>query len=223
MDLLLAPEAKPFGIAALILFGLVAIELAGLIVGISASSVIDKGFGSHADVHVEGHGGLHVEGHDSWFGGILGWLNPGRAPILIVMMLALGAFAASGYFVQSVAIAFAGPLPALVASVLAMVAAAVLTRAGSRLLARIIPRDETYAVDEADLVGLTASVVIGPLDGGRPGRVRVLDRHGNWHFLNARAAEGHGPFATGKTVLLADCRDHVFSAITATDELISGR
>ncbi|MDQ0469797.1 OB-fold-containig protein [Labrys wisconsinensis] len=219
MDLLLTPETKPFGIAALILCGLVAIELAGLIIGISASSIIDKGFGGH----VEGHPGAHPEAHEGWLGGILGWINPGRAPILIVMMLALGAFAASGYAIQSVAIAWVGALPALAASAVAAVAALLLTRAGSRLVARLIPRDETYAVDEADLVGLTASVVIGPLDGGKPGRVRVQDRYGNWHFLNARAADGHGPFAQGRTVLLADCRNNVFIAITATDDLAQGR
>src|SRR3954462_5915857 len=100
MDLLLAPETKPFGIAALILCGLVAIELAGLVIGISASSIVDKGFGGHADGHAAGH----AEDHDGWLGGILGWINPGRVPILIVMMLALGAFAATGYVVQSVAI-----------------------------------------------------------------------------------------------------------------------
>lgn len=218
MDLLLTPETKPFGIAALILCGLVAIELAGLVLGISASAVVDKGFGGH----LEGHPGAHPEGHDSWFGGILGWINPGRAPVLIVMMLALGAFAATGYFVQSVALAWAAPLPTLAASLIAVVAALPLTRGGSKLVARIIPRDESYAVDEAEFVGLTASVVVGPLDGGRPGRVRVQDRHGNWHFLHARAAAGHGPFATGQTVLLADRRDHVFVAITALDDLARG-
>jgi hypothetical protein len=219
MDLLLAPETKPFGIAALVLFGLVAIELVGLIIGISASSVVDKGFDGHADGQASGH----TENHDTWFGGILGWINPGRVPILILIMLALGAFAATGYVVQSIALALAGPLPVLIASAIAVAGAVELIRVGSRFVARIIPRDETYAIDEADLIGRTASVVVGPLDGGKPGRVRVQDRHGNWHFLIARAAEGHGPFATGKTVLLADCRKNIFLAITATDDLTQGR
>ena len=43
-------------------------------------------------------------------------------------------------------------------------------RVTSRGIARIIPRDETYAVDEADFVGHVAEVSIGPLDQGLPGR-----------------------------------------------------
>ena len=61
-------------------------------------------------------------------------------------------------------------------------------RVTSRGIARIIPRDETYAVNEADFVGHVAEVSIGPLDQGLPGRVRLKDVFGNWHSLVARAS-----------------------------------
>ena len=68
---------------------------------------------------------------------------------------------------------------------LAALAAAALSlpaiRVTSRGIARIIPRDETYAVDEADFVGHVAEVSIGPLDQGLPGKVRLKDVFGNWH------------------------------------------
>jgi len=67
MDLLLAAETRPFGIAGLVLVGLVLLELAGLMAGVSASHLVDKGIGHH-------------EGDDAsgFLGGALAWLNPGR-------------------------------------------------------------------------------------------------------------------------------------------------
>jgi hypothetical protein len=60
-------------------------------------------------------------------------------------------------------------------------------RSTSRGIARIIPRDETYAVDEADFVGHVAEVSIGPLDQGLPGKVRLKDVFGNWHTVSPHA------------------------------------
>ena len=42
-------------------------------------------------------------------------------------------------------------------------------------------------MENADLVGRTAEVTVGPLDDGLPGRVKLRDAHGNWHFPRARA------------------------------------
>ncbi len=80
------------------------------------------------------------------------------------------------------------PLPTLIAGVGAFAAALPATRTLSRWTARIFPRDESSAVSQADLVGLTGPVTLGPLDQGKPGRVRVKDRHGNIHVLRAIAA-----------------------------------
>jgi hypothetical protein len=87
------------------------------------------------------------------------------------------------------------------------------------MVARLVPQDETYAVADADLVGRVAEVTLGPLDEGKPGRVKVLDAHGNWHFLAARAAPGTGPFATGTSVLLVDRDKASFLVIAPTDDL----
>ena len=215
MDLLLAPEARPFAIAALILIGLVGIELIGLLVGLSMSQWVDHSV-DHAD-HAD-HGGDH-EG-DGHLMGALDWLNAGRVPLLILLMLALGAFAAIGFVVEAIARAVWMPLPALVASALALATAVPVVRAGSRVVARIVPRDETYAVDPSDLVGRTAEVTMGPLDQGLPGRVKLRDAYGNWHFPRARAAAGQAPMGIGSTVLLVEWKGTAFLAIPAPSDLV---
>src|SRR5262245_2154611 len=165
MDLLLAPETRPFAIAALILVGLVGIELISVLVGASLS---------HWLHHAADHGADHSADHDNegLLSGALDWINAGRVPLMILIMVVLGAFAALGFVVEAVARAIWSPLPALPASVLALVAAVPVVRVATRMVARIVPRDETYAVDPSDLVGRTAEVTMGPLDQGLPGRVK---------------------------------------------------
>ena len=52
MDLLLAPEARPFAIATLILVGLVGVEMISLLIGASASEWIDQSADAHGDTHL---------------------------------------------------------------------------------------------------------------------------------------------------------------------------
>jgi membrane protein implicated in regulation of membrane protease activity len=213
MDLLLAPEARPFAIAALILIGLVGVELLSLLLGASLSHWVD---------HSVGDGGDYADGDgDGHFGGALDWLNTGRVPLLVLLMLALGAFAIIGFAVEAVARAVWLPLPAIAASVLAGIVTVPVVRSGSRLLARVLPRDESYAVDPSDLIGRTAEVTVGPLDDGLPGRVKLRDAYGNWHFPRARAAKGKAPMAVGSIVLLVEWEGTAFRAIPAPSDLVT--
>ena len=207
MSLLFAPECTPFAIAATMLVGLTAIEILALLLGFSISEMIGKPHAPHAD----GHEGV---------AGLLSWLNVGGVPILILILMVLGFFAMTGFVIQAVANAFWAPLPALVASIPAVIIAASMVRASSRAVARIVPRDETYAVDLSEFVGHTAEVAIGPLDQGLPGRVRLKDAHGNWHSLRARAAKDQPPLPVGARVLLVDRAADIFIAVFAPDELL---
>ncbi len=94
-------------------------------------------------------------------------------------------------------------------------------RASSRTVARIVPRDESYAVDVSEFIGRSAEVVVGPLDQGLPGRVRVKDQHGNWHSLRARAARSGDPIAIGANVLLVDHVSNVYIAIRAPSDILT--
>lgn len=209
MDAIAGAGTYPFAIAALILCGLVLVELVAMLVGISLSSLVDHGLPDHA---IEGHAEHGVLG--AW----MSWLNAGGVPLLVLIMIWLAAFAIAGYAIQGVAAGVAAALPASLASLGALAAAAPVTRVLSRWLARIIPREETSAVSQADFIGLTGTVTLGPLDQGKPGRVRVRDVHGNVHVLRTKGAAGH-VIAQGEAVLIVDGADGLFEAIPAPTEL----
>ena len=207
-DILLAPDVRPFAISAAIMVTLGGIELLTMIVGFSISELIGKDFA------------LETESHSA-IGGLFLWINAGRLPLLILLILALGVFAIAGFLLQAVAHSIGTAVPVALAALAAFAISLPAIRVTSRGIARIIPRDETYVVDEADFIGHVAEVSIGPLDQGLPGRVRLKDVFGNWHSLVARASPESTPLPVGASVLLVDRDAKSFIAISAPDDLIA--
>jgi membrane protein implicated in regulation of membrane protease activity len=149
------------------------------------------------------------------------WINAGRLPLLILMILALGVFAIAGFLLQGIAHSIGMAVPVTLSALAAAALSLPAIRLSSRGIARIIPRDETYAVNEADFVGHVAEVSIGPLDQGLPGKVRLKDVFGNWHSLVARASQDSTPLPVGASVLLVDRDAKSFIAISAPADLIA--
>lgn len=213
MSALTAPGFYPFTIAALILVGLVVFEIVAVLVGLSFTTLLSHG---HAD-----HGGADGHGDHGPLAAWMSWLNKGGVPLLVLIMIALASFAISGFLIQGVANSLIAPLPTLLASLCAIAAAMPVTRTLSRWTAKLLPSDETAAISQADLIGLVGTVALGPLDQGKPGSVRVRDRHGNIHVLRANAAPGH-TIPQGVSVLLVDGNRGLFQAIPAPKELDAG-
>jgi hypothetical protein len=206
-DILLAPDVRPFAVAAAIMAAVGAIELLTTLVGFSFGGFVGN------DVAVE------ADSHDA-LGGLFLWINAGRLPLLILVVLALGVFSIEGFVLQGFAHGLGMTLPAWIAVLAAFAGTVPVVRTASRAIARIIPRDETYAVSETEFVGKVATVSIGPLDQGLPGRVRIKDVFGNWHTVPARASPDSSALPVGASVLLVDRDARSFVAIAAPADLI---
>ncbi|HTO67871.1 MAG TPA: OB-fold-containig protein [Bradyrhizobium sp.] len=206
IDHFLQPEVRPFAIAAVMIGIVGAIEVLSMLIGVSLSELLGKAMSVD-------------QNSDSTFVNALCWLNVGGVPLLVFILLALGLFSIAGFLIQDAARFVMAPLPASIAALAAGAVSLPLLRAATREVARLIPQDETYAVSLSDLIGRVGQVVIGPLDQGLPGRVRVKDVHDNWHTVTASAAPDSPPLQKGARVLLVDCRDRLFIAIAATDEI----
>jgi hypothetical protein len=205
MSHLLLPEVRPFAIAAAMIVVVGAVELVSMLVGFSISEVVGKtlDFDGHAD--------------SGWINAI-SWLHIRGVPLLVYLMIALAFFSMAGFVIQDAARAIAAPLPAWISVPAAIVVALPLVRWSSAKVATLVPRDESYAVDLASLVGRVGHVAIGPLDQGPPGRVRVEDKYGNLHVVTASAALDSPPIPQGTAVLLVDLVNLHFTAVVAPDE-----
>ena len=207
-DILLAPDVRPFAIAAALMIALGVIELLTTLVGFSFGELVGKDVALESDSH-------------NILGGAFLWLNSGRLPLLILLVLALGVFSIEGFLLQGIAHVVGTTVPVSIAALVALAGSIPVIRTASRGIARIIPRDETYAVSDADFVGKVAVVAIGPLDQGLPGRVRLKDVFGNWHSVPARADASSAALPVGASVLLVDRDTKSFIAISAPDDLIA--
>jgi hypothetical protein len=207
-DVLLAPEVRPFAVAAAIMVALGGIEALTMLVGFSIGELLGKDFAVDTD-------------HHDALSGLFLWINAGRLPLLILIILALGLFSITGFLLHGIAHGIGVTLPAWIAAFIAAASSVPLVRSCSRGIARIIPRDESYAVSEADFVGHVGEVSIGPLDQGLPGRVRLKDVFGNWHTVAARASRDSSALPVGASVLLVDRDTKSFIAISAPADLIA--
>ena len=206
LEHVMVPEVRPFAIAAAMILIVGTLEVVTMLVGASMSEML----GTSIDFsHPSDNGVINA----------ISWINVGGVPLLIFLLLALGAFSITGFLIQDVARMVAGPLPASIASLAAVVVSVPLVRGATRGIARIIPKDESYVIGLGDLVGRVGEVVVGPLDQGPPGRVSVADVHGNRHFVLAVAAPDSAPLPQGTLVLLVDRVDTRFVAVKADDEL----
>ena len=209
-DILLAPDVRPFAVAAAIMVALGGIELLTMLVGFSISELVGKDVALETDSH-NGLGGLFL------------WINAGRLPLLILIdpgarrVLDRGIPAARPR-ARRRHCRCRSRSPRIAAAAVSLP----VIRVTSRGIARIIPRDETYAVNEADFVGHVAEVSIGPLDQGLPGRVRLKDVFGNWHSRRRHApVPNPRRFRSAPACLLVDRDARSFIAISAPADLIA--
>ena len=178
IDFLLAPQNVPF-MAALVLM---------LLIGV----VELTGFGGAADLDI-----------DPETPSLLSWLNFGRLPLLMLLVVFLFAFGTAGLIGQRLVQAFFDrPAPLLLAGPLALAAAVPLTRMFSRIFARFVPTDETTAVARDSLVGRMAVIVTGEARPGCAAQARARDAHGQPHYVMVEPDEPEDTLAQGETVII---------------------
>jgi hypothetical protein len=235
---LVAPEFQPFSIAALVMIGLLLVEAGSTLIGVPTSSLLDSVFGLHA-VHLELHHGIESQGGigshgpqttsssgvahgtDGPFATAFNWLNAGRVPLLVLIIAFLACFAAVGMVLQISATHLLAPLPTAAAVGIAVAAAIPGTRWTSRLVSRIIPRDETYAVSDEDLIGRVGIVTLGPVVAGAAARAKVQDKYGNWHFPRVTPGVSGASIPQGASILIVDKIAGEYAVVAADGRLAS--
>lgn len=185
---LLEPHNLPF----LIAFGALAVIAVLQVTGVSE---VIEGAGEF-----DSPDGLEMGGLGEALTTLLGL---GRVPLLIWLAALLFVFAIVGVIGQSVLASLLGaPLSAGWAALAAGGAAVPLNGLAMRPLAAILPKDETTAIDLEDLVRRDAEIQIGTARAGSPARAKVIDRHGQAHFVMVEPHDQTLAFQAGDTVLL---------------------
>lgn len=203
---LLAPYNLPFLLA---LIGLAAIALVQVI---GLNHAID--------------GADHFDAPDGIDGGDFGealtaLLGLGRVPLMIWLSSLLLIFGATGLIGQAwIADLFGAPLSAGWAALAAGAAALPLNSLAMRPLAAVIPKDETTAIALDELVRRDAEIQIGTARAGSPARAKVIDVHGQAHFVMVEPHDVAQEFRAGDTVLLVRREGETFYGVQYESPLL---
>jgi len=198
----------PFVIALLVMFGLAAVELTSLLVGFSVNDAIDNFVVPHSHIDLpqgelpQSLDSVHVDG-PGMLARFLSWLYIGKVPVLMVLIVLLTVFGLAGLIAQGIVHSLVGTLaPAIIAAPLVLIAVLPIVRACAAGIHRIMPADETSAVNPSSFVGRTAYITNGVARTGLPADARLLDQFGTEHHVLVEPEDAGQSFAAGQVVLL---------------------
>lgn len=181
---LLSPDYVVFTGAFVLMVGIGLIEAVGLGLG---------HFDFDAEIDADGGGAA-----------LLDWLGLGRGvPILVWLTALLACFTFAGLAIQQVAQSiFGAPFPWVFAAAGALVLGLAANGFVSGLVAGLFPEFESTVVDPEELLRRRATVLEGTARRGAPARAKVIDYHGQAHYVMIEPHEDDGVLPAGETGLL---------------------
>ncbi|GJQ62948.1 MAG: hypothetical protein SCALA702_20010 [Melioribacteraceae bacterium] len=229
IDFFLAPENIPFSIAIALMLAIAFLEGVGMIIGLGFSNLIDSvlpEFDSSPDIDIDA--GIDIDGvgdtfvTPSPFTKLMAWLQVGKVPFLILMIIFLTTFGFAGFVLQSlIKSVLTFYLPWFIAIIPAIIIALPIVRVSGNLIARIIPQDETSAVSEKSFIGQIATVSTGKAEKGNPAQAKLKDKFGQTHYILVEPESTGEAFEQGSEVLVIKQSGSLFTVIANPSSSLS--
>lgn len=200
LNLLNTAQTAPFAIAIMLMLMLFVLEVVAFFIG----GVNDWVDGLLPDGLTDPtHPEIGLDAVDAGgFVRFLSWLYVGRVPLLMLIVVFLAVFGLSGFILQSLVFAIFGLyLPSIIAVIVVLALCVPCLRVCGAILYKILPKDETTAIDASELIGRVGVIVIGNATQDKSAQVKVKDTHGQTHYVMA-FADNDETLAQGDSVLL---------------------
>jgi hypothetical protein len=135
---------------------------------------------------------------------LLGLLGFGRAPAPMVLEAFCIAWGLCGFWANEFLLRT--PTPSLLQMLpslgIALGGGIVGSRLAAELLSRVLPKEESFAVSQQDLFGLTGAVAFPVSE--ESGRIHIYDSFGTLHDEVCRVPTGHPPIEKGHRAIVVD-------------------
>lgn len=210
-ELLTHPSNIIFSISLCLLFLLGTLEIILMIFGGGSQGFLDQflpeELSTSKDVDV------HIDGEANLFNLILDWLYIGRIPLLVWFIVFLTGYGLTGFIVQSIFHQFTQHfINVWIISPTCLVLTMPIVRYNSMIIAKILPQDETTAIYSHELIGRSATIILGKAQINSPAEAKVIDQHSQTHYVLVEP-ESDETFNQGETVLLTEKTTLGFKAI----------
>ena len=180
-DLLTHPSNIVFSIALMLCLFIGLLELILLLLG-GSSSFLEQ-FLPDSLTNVD-HADVSLEQSDHLLTQLLEWLYLGKVPLLIWLIIFLTVYALTGLILQDVFYQLTEQyLSAWIITPACLFLCMPLVRYSAALIAKIIPKDETTAIQTDDLIGRTAHIILGDAKPNSPAQAKVKDQFGQTHYV----------------------------------------
>jgi hypothetical protein len=198
----------------MLLIGLIELFSAGAASGVLDGIFPDIDMDIDVDIDIDADAEIEIPALSR----LLGWIRPGKIPMLIYLIIFLMVFSLTGFIGQHIiksVIRFY--LPWIFAVPGAFFVAIIVSRFISLWASHIVIKDETTAVSSKSFIGRTATITIGTARIGCPAEAVLKDKHGQKHYVRVEPDEA-AEFTKGTTILLVKKeQNNLFKCIKSTN------
>ena len=212
--ILLEPHNLPFAVAIVLLLFVAVLQLTGLGDAFGGDADLDMGVDTDVD-------GVDAISGGGFVAGLVSLTGLGRVPLMVWLALFLFLFAAIGVSGQALAQNLLGsPLHPGLAALLAGVGTLPVTGMLARPVGAALPKDETSAVSLDSLIRRDATIQTGTARLHSPARSKVVDVHGQPHFVMVEPNDPAAELKEGDTVLIVRREGERFFAVQYENRLL---
>jgi hypothetical protein len=219
IEFILQSQNLPFMVSLTIMIMIACLEGVTTMIGFGLSSMIETFIPDFdIDIDADMDADVDLDHPDITATGILtktfGWFRIGQVPFLIILIAFLTIFGLGGLILQSFCIKLTGHLlPGLIATAIMLPLSLPLVRFITGVIARIMPKDETEAVDEKSFIGRVAVITLGKATKNNPAQAKLKDKFATTHYLMVEPDIDDEEFSQGDQVLIVKQTSSGFKAI----------
>lgn len=207
-ELFTHPSNIVFSISLCLMFLFGLFEIVLTILGGGSQGFLDQflpeDVGHNAELGVDADAGIVTR--------VLDWLYLGRIPLFVWLIIFLCVYSLLGFTIQ----AFVNQMTSMMFSAWIIAPACIFlcmpfVRFSAMLIARILPQDETTAIYSDELIGRTATIILGDARPQSPAQAKVKDQHGLTHYILVEPEQDE-IFSQGQSVVLTQKTNVGFQA-----------
>jgi len=218
IDFFLSPANTPFVISLAVMLAFTVIEVLSASMGMGLSEMVDSmlpEFDANIDIDVDADLS-DVSGPTDSLSKLLAWFRIGEVPVIMLFIVFLTGFGISGLTIQYIMVSISGiTVPVYIAVILAFLTAMPTVRVCGGLLGKYMPKDETYVVSEDNFIGMVATLTLGHAEAGKPAQAKLMDKHGQTHYILVEPDNSANIFKQGEKGLIVSKNGALFKIIVA--------